>query len=92
MRTTPGPWRVVPNRNNESLTVVGSGNYGAIANTTFHRPDPEENEANARLIAQAPTMADFLVRLIAPENAWPSGFFIAMANEALDILRDIKSP
>lgn len=90
MRTTPGPWRVVPNRlNNGSLTIVGSGNYGAIASTTFHRPDPEENEVNARLIAQAPAMADFLVRHFLVRLTAPK--YRTMANEARDILRDIKS-
>lgn len=55
-RPTPGPWVVTQNPHTDSRTNVGNGDYGSIADTVGRRPSREENEANARLIAQAPAM------------------------------------
>lgn len=55
-KRTPGPWRAVQNRHTQAFTAIGNGDYGAVASTEYCRPSPDENEANARLIAAAPEL------------------------------------
>lgn len=63
---TPGLWTAYLQKNAAAprRTVVGAGDYGAICATAGFRPHPEENEANALLIAAAPEMLT-LIREIA---------------------------
>jgi len=58
---TPGPWSRTVSRNQAATyTRVGAGDYGAIAECAGMQPNPEENAANARLIAAAPALLDCL--------------------------------
>lgn len=56
MPHTPGPWRVIPWTDGANYTVEG-GHGQPLANVTGAN---SANEANARLIAQAPAMLDAL--------------------------------
>lgn len=49
---TPGPWRVQKFSDTKSWTLYGSGSVASIGNI--------KHEANARLIAAAPTMLEAL--------------------------------
>ena len=51
---------VVNNRFTDAPTCVGAGDYGAIADTSGFRGNPDEDYANARLIAAAPEMLQVL--------------------------------
>ena len=60
-KATPGPWEVVRGRCGRSVEVFGGGK--AIAEM-WDRSDNETQEANARLIAAAPTLLEALKLMV----------------------------
>lgn len=63
---TPGPWRahICPDEvtRRGAAFVTGGNPRELVAHVTFARPMTAEREADTRLIATAPTMADLLQR------------------------------
>jgi hypothetical protein len=63
---TPGPWHVVPPTRAEHRWVIGTRDESSVASCEPIGPwvSNEEADANARLIAAAPDMADALPELL----------------------------
>jgi hypothetical protein len=62
---TPGPWHVVPIGNpKKEMTPVVKATDGDLILMAYVWTRGQPNEANARLIAEAPDMADLLRRLV----------------------------
>jgi hypothetical protein len=86
---TPGPWKAITHAHKMAITVYGGGCY--IADVDTSAPDPGENEANARLIAQAPAMHDILARLCrAQERISGDNPLDGLLDDARTILRTIE--
>ena len=79
---TPGPWSAVPYINGK-IALEDDQGQGTIAlvDTVHTIKDPREQEANARLIASAPTMFDYLTLLASRGN-----------DEAHEIIKKITGP
>ena len=79
---TPGPWSSVPYINGR-LAIESDGDELTIAliDTIHTVKDKSEQEANARLIASAPTMFDYLTLLASRGN-----------DEAHEIIKKITGP
>lgn len=95
---TPGPWKVskthplsgdiwyvITNANDSGpiMDVGGKDESGQIAEAKYLITDPKEIEANARLIAAAPRMFDFIENLVANQ-----GEFSML--EAMQLIDDAK--
>lgn len=80
---TPGPWRLVDNRYVKSgnRPVIYIGNAGN---------DERLTDANARLIAAAPEMAEVLERLLKPEANHDKHERIAARMTAVKLLARIR--
>ena len=62
---TPGPWTVHKSRTTDDVGIIGGGGCLAECFSEIRRKNENavrEQEANAHLIAAAPTMADYVKR------------------------------
>lgn len=57
---TPGPWEIASDEVRGYFTIVSRGQYGSHICALPCNPWSSRNEANARLIAEAPAMEELL--------------------------------
>lgn len=76
---TPGPWRVSTANPLQVNTDKGGDSVGVAESQKYNAPntfcDPNEAEANAKLIAAAPDLLELLSEWLAKEDAsTPDGY------------------
>lgn len=93
---TPGPWAVTPNDHARVVAPATADRpYSVVVAECPGYQEPRE--ANARLIAEAPTMRDLVQRLadrLQEEAGWGADFAAddeALVNEARDLLGRINA-
>jgi hypothetical protein len=82
LRHTPGPWKVAPSRDGQRWAVLMDDKYNGIVIDTV----AGLNEADARLIAAAPSM------LAQVQNLATIYQLLTEAPRAWDILRELLPP
>ena len=80
---TPGPWKVVDNRNLSVLYVVATPIDRGICTISRFQEHEKEQHANSKLIAAAPDLLKFAERIKAIASADPH--YSALVKEA-DVL------
>lgn len=66
---TPGPWKIATERNGRAFSAIRGADGGVVATCGFRvSVESDEDDANARLIAQAPAMLEALEELVAEHD------------------------
>ena len=78
---TPGPWHISECATQNTLAGICSESGLHITDISGYGQTEEQNQANARLIASAPTMFDYLTLLASRGN-----------DEAHEIIKKITGP
>ena len=91
---TPGPWRITRDLQSPASIEAAGGDGGALAKVYLTDPKTRrrtpEYEANARLIAAAPELADALDELMAWTEKFATRRSDELTPEDLSYLRQVR--